>query len=286
MTPLKRMMAMKALVDDINMILARHGVARKISLQDITVTDKTVTDLVKQDGKLSQALIDQVWPRVPSEIVYHYTSRASAEAILRSGIFRLTSILKRYNEGEVITVCRTHGLAGYLASDKNGDPVYKSIMSNMYYASFTECDMDSAREEHMWRTFAGSDGVRLKFRIIAKNHNFRRIKYEAIPGIPIPILDDLVRTVKANHGLEFVMKGISRLCAFYLCGQDYGIEKELRILHRVWGNQAPQPFGSGSAAYLEIPLGAMSEVGYQLEVLEVQASTKPAMPDKYHFSMR
>lgn len=287
MTPIDQIKMLMTLVDDINDVLSRYGIDKYITLSDITVTGKTVSDLVKPHATLSEAITNHLWPSISSEVVYHYTSLDAAESILNSGTFRLTNIEKRCQEGEIETFCRAHDLFGYLEATANGAPLYKSLlMSNTYYASFTGSNLTPEREKYLWTTFATHDGVRLKLKITASNPNFRRIKYEVKPGEPIPLISDLVSTIRKKYGREFILKGISRLCSFYLSGQDYGIENELRALHRTWDGFGPQPVGQGPHSYIELPIGTMSECGYQIDVLEVQSRNRPSMPNSFNFSSR
>ena len=254
---------------------------------DVTITDRTVSDLVKPNGVLSEAIINHLWPSISSEVVYHYTSTKSAEAILNSGTFRLTNIEKRHSEGEIDTFCKTHNLTGYLELTDNGIPRYRSLlMSNTYYASFTGSDLTEEREEYFWRTFASCEGVRLKLEVTASNPNFRKIRYEAKAGIPIPLISDLTNTIRKKYEREFILKGISRLCSFYLSGENYGIENEYRALYRTWDGFGPQPIGCGPDSYLELPLNSMSESGYRIDVLEVQSRVKPSMPNSFLFTQR
>ncbi len=44
------------IVADINEILSRHGISEIIQRQDIQVTDKTISDILKPDSKLSNAI--------------------------------------------------------------------------------------------------------------------------------------------------------------------------------------------------------------------------------------
>lgn len=276
-----------AILADINKILSKYGIHDTLQLQDITVTEKTVNDLVKPSAKLSNVITDQLWPSVPSATVYHYTSREAAESILSTGIFRLTNIEKRVNDGEIVTFCKTHGLSGYLEEDVNGLPIYRTLlMPQLFYASFTEANLSQDDEEYFWRNFAASDGVRLTVNITAKNPNFRKIAYEARPGAPIPLLIDLISTLRQEYGREFVLQGISRLCAFYLCGQTYSQEKEYRALFKTWPEVGPQPVGSGATSYVEVPLNQMTDVGYELRITEVHATSRPVMPSNYTFSQR
>lgn len=287
MTPIETMNVMTALVNDINNTLADCGITEQISLADITVTDKTVSDLVKLNPKLSDAITNFLWPSIDFATVYHYTSRISAENILKSQIFRLNNIAKRYTEGEIRTFCITHNLQGYLEDDENGDPKYKHlIMPNTFYASFTDTALSTKQEEYFWKTFASCDGVRLKLEITASNPDFRKMRYEQVEGKPIPVLSKLISCVREKHSREFIIKGISRLCAFYLSGKDYGRENEYRALYRVWEGFGPQAKEDGARSYIELPLKTMSDCGYKLTITEVHAIEKPNMPDCYRFSKR
>ncbi len=287
MTPLEIIEKMNDLVKDINQILSANGVQEQIMLSDITITEKTVSDLVKQNARLSDSITNFLWPSVPSASVYHYTSKDAAERILTTGIFHLNNIANRYNDGEIVTFCKTHELSGYLENDENGDPKYKHlIMPNTFYASFTDVNLTNDQEEYFWGNFAACDGVRLKIEITASNPNFRKLHYEQIKGKPIQLLFELTKCIREKYNREFILKGISRLCSFYLSGKDYGIESEYRALYRVWEGFGPQSRNDGVRSYIELPLNAMSECGYQLRIVEVHANEKPNMPNSYAFSKR
>ncbi|PAU89808.1 hypothetical protein CK507_02765 [Pseudomonas sp. WN033] len=287
MTPLQRIEMMNSMIADINAVLAKHGIEKEICLSDVTITEKTVSDFVKPEAELSDAITNHLWPSIEIASVYHFTSRDAAESIMNSGTFRLTNIAKRFSEGEIETFCKTHNLNGYLKEDENGDPKYKHlIMPNTFYASFTGVSLTKDQEEWFWGNFAACDGVRLKFNITASNPNFRKLRYEQSEGTPIPLLYELSGCIREKYGREFILKGISRLCSFYLCGKDYGIENEYRALYRVWEGFGPQPKNSGELSYIELPLNEMSECGYKLEITEVHSVEQPEMPSAYIFSKR
>ena len=265
-----QIMTFNAIVTDINAILSRHGVSEVMQLQDITVTDKTVSDMGKPCARLSDAITGHLWPSVRSATV-----------------FRLTNIEKRITDGEVVTFCQTHGLHGYLELDASGSPTYRDLlMPQLFYASFTEACLSQEDEEYFWRNFGVCGGIRLTIDITAKNPNFRRIVYEPKPGTPIPLLTDLVSTIRQQYGREFILQGISKLCAFYLCGQTYSREKEYRALFKTWPDSGPQPIGIGPTSYVEFPLNKMTDTGYEFRITEVHSSTRPNMPDHYCFNQR
>ncbi len=276
------------LVSDINAILLKYGINEEIMPQDIKITQKIVSDLVKSNAKLSDAIINFLWPSTASATVYHFTSKEAAENILKTGIFRLNNIANRFSEGEIITFCQTHRLQGYLNKDQNGDPMYRSlIMPNTFYSSFTDTALTTEQEEYFWRTFAASDGVRLKFEVGTKYpDDFRKVHYEQKKSEPIGLLYDLTTCIKNKYNRDFMLKSISRLCSFYLSGKDYGIENEYRLLYRVWEGSELQPKINGALSYIELPLNSNSECRYQLVVTEVHARERPDMPDQYVFAKR
>lgn len=281
MTSLEYLKMQQSLVEDINSILTSYGINRPIDLSNITITNKMVTDLVKQDQALSNSVVDAIWPSIDALTVYHYTSKDGAESILNSGEFRLYSLLKRFTEGEIKSFCDNHKLNGYLEADDNGEPRYKSlIMGNMYYASFTDINLTSNQEKYFWRTFAPVDGVRLKLEVIASNPNFRRMVYEKTKGKPLPLLNELSKKIKSSYNREFVLAGISRLCAFYLA-KDFDVENEYRAYYRSWDGFGPAPKTDGKHQYIGVPLGLMSDTGYQINVKEIQSNENLNIPSQY-----
>jgi hypothetical protein len=284
--PLEYLEKQKALIDNINSILSSHGIAESIDLSNITITDKTVTDFVKDNQKLSNLIVDAIWPSIDNLAVYHYTSKKAAESILNSGEFRLYSLLKRFSEGEVNVFCRNHGLGGYLEQDENGEPKYKSLlMSNMFYTSFTDTNLTSTQEDYFWRTFASVDGVRLKLNVTASNPNFRKIVYEKTKGKPLLLLNELTKVIRESYGREFVLSGISRLCAFYLA-KDFDVENEYRALYRYWEGFGPSPHNDGEHQYVGLPLDCLSDTGYRIRIEEIQTNEDLNIPSQYTVTPR
>ena len=281
MTPLEYLKWQKELIDSINSILSKHGISDRVDLSNVTVTDKTVSDFVKDNQKLSNLIVDSIWPPIDDLTVYHYTSKEAAESILNSGEFRFYSLLKRFDEGEIKTFCENHGLTGYLDQDENGEPRYKSlIMSNMFYASFTDINLTTDQEAYFWRVFAPIDGVRLKLSVIASNPNFRKMVYEKTKGNPLPLLNELTKEIRDSFCREFVLSGISRLCAFYLA-KEFDVENEYRALYRYWEGFGSSPKSDGTHQYVGVPLDDMNHTGYQIRIEEIQTNENLNIPSQY-----
>jgi hypothetical protein len=219
----------------------------------------------------SRAVIDKIWPTIRNTEVYHYTTAGAAESILRTSDWRLYELRKRFNEGEIVDFCNAHHLRGYLEQDANGEPVYKDLnMANMFYASFTPVPVPDAGDQYLWNVFSKSNGVRFKLRLHAKNPNLRGVYYPSRGTASIPLLAELQDCAR-GFGREFVLAGISRLCAFYLqAGLD--IEHEVRMLYRKWPGFGPPIENDGSYNYISLPLAQDSPAGFRIDVVELQAA--------------
>lgn len=264
------------IIKEINTILKKHRIDKGIKLEDLTITNNTVSDLVKSNSVLSDIIIDNIWPSIIEEEVYHFTTAKAAESILATKKFRLTNIEKRYKDNEIKSFCETHNLKGYLEPDAQGNPKYKTlIMPNTYYASFASEQISKDDEDYLWSSFASDDGVRFKFKITASNPNFRKIVYKQGKN-PIALLKDLTETIRKNYHREFILKGISRLCSFFL-GEEYKLENERRILYRDWGMLETKPIVLPNGnSYIEIPLNTMSEIGYKIDIIDACSTTRPS----------
>ena len=271
---------LQSMVNDINSILKKNGISKTIGPSNITITDKIVSDYVKQEQTLSNEIVDSIWPSIDEMTVYHYTSREAAESILNSNEFRFYSLLKRFDEQEIRRFCEVHDLGGYL-DVTNGDPKYKTlIMDSIYYSSFTSTDLTGDQEEYFWKTFAAIDGVRLTLKVTASNPNFRKMIYEKTKNKPIKLLSELCQKIKVEYGRTFILSGVSRLCAFYLA-KEFDCENEYRALYKSWSEFGPRPQTDGQTKYISIPLGLMSETGYKIEVCEIQTSGSLDIPCQY-----
>jgi hypothetical protein len=159
-----------------------------------------------------------------------------------------------------------------------------NIMNNSYYASFTDSAISSFEEKVFWDRFASPDGVRLTLEVEAANPNFRRITYGPPGKTPIPILADVADCLATKYNRLFTLRGISRLCLFYLAN-GYDSEQESRIVYRDWASGGPVPVGRGKSSYVEIPLGITTS-GFNLKVVDVCSRSRPTMPDEYTFTKR
>ena len=259
------------ILNRINRILLKHGI-QKICIRDIIVTDQSVSDLVIPGNPLSNRIIDSLWTSIDELEVFHYTSQKSAEKILDSNSLRLYSIIKRYGEDEIESFCKNHNLTGYLKENENSEPFFKiNLMTNLFYSSFTDINIDNIQENYFWNTFAGYNGARFRFRVRAQNPNFRKIYYEDKTGNPIPLLNDISKMLAIDYNRVFFLEGMSRICSYYLT-KKYKIELEYRMLYKKFDGFGPNVMNDGDYDYIDQKFGVTTEAGYMLELLEVQSN--------------
>jgi hypothetical protein len=253
----------RQLAADIDGILRGHGVTLDIGVGDFTPTDRLVTDFGKSNTRLSDAIVQAIWPRVHEGTFVHYTRRKCAESIIASGNFRLYELFKRVSQGEMVDFFQHHGFQGYLQM-VNGRPVYHDAMRKLFYASFTNSCLDDHEERNMWEEFAPSaQDVRLVFDVMAENPDFRRVRYVPRKGPGVPLIDQLQARVRMFGGREFLFRGVTRVAAFYLRG-TYSEENETRLLHARYGEIQSEVHCDGTYRYVELPIDGQFHYGYRL----------------------
>lgn len=272
------------LINDINNILESYQIPLKLKMEDLTFTDATVSDLVKPDSLLSNAIVNYIWDSIKTEEVFHYTTKTKAESILNSGFFRLYGLSKRFEEGEIIAFCNSNNALGYLEKDNKGSPLYKSLlMDKMYYASFSKTNLNPKEANYLKNEFSSYQGVRLKLRVTAKRQDFRKIVYGSDKDQPLPLLNEISTLVEKEYQRAFILKGISRLCAFYL-SSDFKLEAEYRMLFKHYPGQSICIKEDGEYKYIELPLNKENTTGYMIEVLEIQSNESLDIPNSYNIT--
>jgi hypothetical protein len=281
----------RELAHDINEIFKKHHIVSNVEPGEFHITDKIVTDVTYELGdkkRISELLIDYLWPSInESDVLYHYTSRESAENIIKNETLRLYSINKRIHEDEILSFCQTHNLTGYLEKDENDIEEYKKLLApTTFYSSFVNANLTVEKEEYFWRNFASGDGVRIKFKIEARKSDFRKIYYEGKVGGQIPILRDLNNLIAIKYNRIFVMHGISRLCCFYLPGSKYSKEMEYRLLLKAYDDSIINKGNDGYYEYIQLPINNDFNYGYKLSLLDVCSNERPNIPDNITFYQR
>ncbi len=236
-----------------------------------------VIEYTSSEASLSQALIEHFFPAEKAGIeLAHFTSLESFESIAKSNELRLSSLLKRLNEQEFKPFAVDFGLLGYLDA-KNGEPYYKTLMGDLFYTSFT--DPEPNNSSYMWQLFGDQGkGVKITFQVspIERHAEIRRVRYGSKNQAVKSLIKSIMLRIKQECGRHFVMRGISRVGAFYLpLGYALELEHETRLLVKSWGDGPAHQLVSGDqqCKYLPLMLGTGGNKFCSLNIIEIQSGS-------------
>jgi|CXWL01.1.fsa_nt_gi hypothetical protein len=193
----------------------------------LVVTAKTVTEL--NPTPLADLIVRAAFPAADEPASYwHYTKLSALESILTSRTFRLYALTKRLQEGEYRPFCEDHGCAGYLTLDPCTDkPIFEGLCRDLFYGSFVRAG--DGREAHMWKVFGDSGkGARLRIRVrpTLSRTDLRPVRYANAESRTL--VSAVMAAVSSLGASTFLLRGISRIAAFYLRFDGY--ESETRLL--------------------------------------------------------
>ncbi len=220
--------------------LSNAGIDMPWDMREIHVLphSQCVVEHTSSEGTLSEVILNHHFPRIKDEIeVAHFTSIDVLQSIAKLNEFRLYSLSKRLNQQEFEPFCQTHGLTSYL-DDSEGEPYYKTLVNSLHYSSFTQ--VTNSDEEYMWDVFAKSGtGVKLiiKLKPIQKKSELRPVLYHSKKKDPSTLLQTIHKRILEECGRYFIIRGISRIGAFYLpFGFQLEKEEEVRLVVKNWGS--------------------------------------------------
>ena len=273
------------ITNDINTLLLKHGINEKISPSELVVTRKTISEGSGHESRLSDIIIEKTWPSIKEAEVYHFTQLEAAKNILSTETFRLTNIDNRFDEGEIINFYKMHNLGYYKIYNEDhklaAKNYRKTIVPSLFYASFTQADIPLEEQEYFWRIFASNGGARLKFKITAKNCHFRKIYYEE--NSKIPLLEDIIQLANKKYDRTFILRKNSTMCAFYLKGETYRQEKEIRVVCKDF--RTTEYTENTASKYIEIPLNQQNQ-NLHIQLLEVCTASEIIVPPGVNLKQR
>jgi hypothetical protein len=221
------------LVSDINTIFKKHGIMEEVNKGMVKFNADFIGNILDiSDKKLSNIIFDHYFPKPNKGTYYHYTSFRNAESIVKSGKLKLYNLNKRFTDGEFVTFYDEHGMEGHkkgevvLGIDTSG----KGIMSDIFYISLTRSKSGELNNS-LWKDFGeDGEGVRLEFLITTKTDDFREVYYSKNHDDKnIPLLKDLLGSIKAKYGKPFNFTYSSKIGAFYIKGK-FRNENEFRFV--------------------------------------------------------
>ena len=115
----------------------------------------------------------------------------------------------------------------------------------------------------------------------------RQVHCGALSRTRIPILAEPSDTLQAKYNRAFVLRGTSRLCAFYL-PLKFSHEVEFRALYKYWEGIGTAPIrnGGGGFDHVSIPLGSSGTPEFSIELVEVQSTDATIRAAPYPITLR
>jgi hypothetical protein len=231
------------------------------------MTSRTVTEL--NPTPLADLIVNSAFPIADTGADYwHYTSAQAAADILATSTFRLYAVTRRLHENEYRPFCVDHDCSGYLATDPTtGRPIFEGLCRDLFYGSFVK--VGTGNEAHMWRVIASQGaGVRLRLRIrpTLDRAELRPVVYANARSQTL--VSAVMKAVVSAGAPPFVLRGISRVAAFYL--RFDSSESETRLLIKRHANGVTMATDiDGTYEYLPITLQADHE-WCRLDILGVE----------------
>lgn len=260
--------------------LAKSNVTAEWSMDEIHVLPESnvVIEYSSSEGTLSQALINHYFPPIlDTSKQAHFTTLDKFRSIVSSNSLRLYTLEKRLNEQEFKPFSEDFGLTGYL-DDSDGEPYYKTLARELFYTSFTNAT--PADEPYLWKIFgAGGDGVKIVFELSVTKlrSELRPVKYQTRSQAASSPIKTINERIQNECGRHFIMRGISRVGAFYLpLGFSLEKEEETRLLVKSWGEGPAHDLikSDGQYTYIPLTLGVGNNLFCNLSIVEVQAGEK------------
>ena len=172
----------------------RAGLTTVLDINDILVppNSNVVIENTSSNGLISESIIEHHFPKITTEVESaHFTDYKGCKGIIESGELQLASILKWISESEFHSFAETHGLRGYSESS-NGDPYYKTLMCDLFYASFTKREPNNLTD--MWDIYAergtGAKFV-FKMKVVQQRSELRPILYHSSSKNPPTLIKNL-----------------------------------------------------------------------------------------------
>lgn len=244
-------------------VLSARGISNAFEEQGITITERTIVESTGGQKKLSNAILDYMFPKEPSPCdLFHYTSASALKDIAASGELRLYALRRHIDEGELKTFATKHTLAGYLDGSR-GEEYYRELSDDIFYTSFTRLGAKSTAD--MWAFFAeGGRGVRLKFRLAPRAADLRSIQYEQPCRT---LLNELHDALSAAGEPPFVPWQISRIGGFYL-PSTLAYEDEIRLMVKRHKDDRNDARRDGNDEYWPIPISTDNDF-CRIDLIEI-----------------
>ena len=215
---------------------------------------------------ISDAIFEATAPLVPGVSTFaHFTGATALASIANSKELRLYSVRRRLGEDELTAFIDDHNLAGYRDKGPDGEVVFRTLATDLFYISLTPAGLTKAEEALLWSGF-GEMGTGVKLTLKFNTDQPIRKLYYA--GTPTP-LKDANDALAANGFPAFVPHGLSRLIAYYL-PKEYSHENEFRLVLKRFEHGGGKWMSDGKHEYTPLNLGIEGS-GANAELLSLTA---------------
>lgn len=250
----------KEFINNLNQIIQNQSNLRykpKIGLNDISIGNqsKIIGDLLLPPYKLRKLVFSNFFPISTAKKLSHFTTLEALEGIIDSNSIWLTSLAKRFSEGEFDEFYRNNNMTGYRDRVENGTTLAESIVDKAYYLSFSNLKLTSEQKNFLWNAFGKNhSGVRIDFKINFFNHALKPRKIYYSQDNRNQLIKELSKLAE-NANKIFVFRDLAT-AGFYNLKNDLSIENETRILLKE--NQATElglnPFSPPNSTHKVIEL--------------------------------
>jgi len=231
----------------------------------LIATDAAIYERLDGQQLFSSTLWDLCAPRFERAELWHYTSLATLEKIIRTREIWLHCISNRVSEGELQAFANQFGYHG-LTEFEGGLPRTHALARDLFYLSLTQ-ENDPGE---MW----SFGEVRLLLRIVPQfeRSQLRKMAYRSGPDHPLQVLRAFT---KQRFDRELIPWGVSRQAAFFL-DSYFSYESETRLLvKRFEENTDLDVRKSGTTEAIALPLGEANPRA-EIVLLRVEAETPEA----------
>lgn len=257
-----------------NNAMANRGLSLSVDDTQLHVRPGYIAEFTGNQKKISNAILDFMFPRVNGEVILeHFTSIDVLTSIASSIELRLYTVSKRIGEGEMRQFAEDHDLKGYTDAT-DGPPFYRELAEDLFYTSFTP--LGTGDQTNLWDVFGGrGSGVRLKFRITAKNAaELRTINYQEPQRMLLKEIND--HLLHASHP-PFIPWTISKIGAFYL-PSTLVFENEIRLLVKRHKGGRDDAKRDGTYEYWPLALGQDDWFG-RIDLIEIMCGARRTMDE-------
>ena len=229
-------------------------------MRKIVIIENSLIELSQYDG-LTRTILEHDMPEIRTTVVLdHYTKSAGYKGIIRTQELQLVPVTYRLSQGELASFAWEHGLHGYVDAKGRSTPLLEKAAADLFYASFASAIPSS----HLWKVFGDSgNGYRLRFKVTPGGAQLRAIRYHGSSTL-LRQVNDALEQAKLPR---FVLKGVSRVGAFYL-PTSLKPEDETRILAKRFSGGGAPVVTTPQGEYWPVPLNTVNETA-TLELIEI-----------------